>query len=319
METIADSRANGQEGIWFDLSRHFDAPRRLAFAAWTDPAHARRWFAPEGCEMTEGTADFREGGAWRCELTGEDGVGLSLEGEYLEIVPGRRIAFSYRGVEADGARTSGRRIEVTLTDEGAGCRLSLRMGPFAAPSDRDRYRFGWAATLGRLDDYLPAMMAAEPAPATEPVIRLVRSFAQPPARVWRAWADPGLLARWWAPEGFAATTHAFGFEEGGLWHFTLRGPDGIGYPNRIRFLAFDPPRRLAYRHEGEDEAEDAVFESEAVLAETRGGGARLTLTMRFASVEVRDNVARAYGTVEGGRRMLARLAALVEGRGGERA
>ncbi len=312
MDATTHRLSNGRAGNWFDLSRHFDAPRRLVFAAWSGIAHARHWFTPRGSEMTDGVADFREGGAWRMEITAEDGAAMRIEGEFLEIVPDRRIVVSYRGGEADPNLAVEPRIEATFTDEGTGTRLAMRMGPFAHPDDCSRHRFGWAATLAQLDAHLPVMIAAEPAPANEPVIRLVRSFAEPPARVWRAWSDPELLSRWWGPDGFATETHSLGFREGGHWHFTLRGPDGINYPNRIRFVAIDAPRRLSYHHQGEDETDDAMFESDVTLTETCDGGTRLILTMRFASVEVRDNVARAFGAIEGGRRSLARLAALLE-------
>lgn len=308
MQAFTDTRPRGQAGRWLELSRHLAAPRALVFAAWSEAAHLRRWCAPAGMTVTADGADFREGGAWHAEMTGETGETLRVEGEYLEIGPGRRIVHTHRMTGPDGVPGPWRRVELTLADEGEGTRLSLRMGPFAADGPRQRHRLGWTETLDGLDRYLPAMIAADPAPASEPVIRLLRLLPVPPARVWGAWSDPEALARWWPPEGFALATQSFDFREGGLWRFTLTGGDGIAYPNRIRFLALDAPRHAAYRHESEDAEDESVFQSAVTLAET-GGATRLTFTRRFASIEVRDNVARAFGAIESGQRALARLAA----------
>lgn len=318
MEATTESRTEDGAGHWLDLSRHFDAPRGLVFAAWSDGVHLRRWCAPAGFTVTDGAGDFREGGAWHAELTGDDGTVLRAEGDYLEIDPGRRIVHSHRWAATDaatdgvdGASGRERRLEVTLIDEGEGTRLGLRMGPFEERTKRDGHRAGWTETFDGLDAYLPEMIAAHPAPADEPVIRLVRVYPHPPARVWRAWADPGHIGHWWGPDGFTTTTHAFSFREEGGWHFTMHGPDGIDYPNRIRFVTVDEPRHLAYHHQGEDEADDSVFDTDVTLAAV-AGGTRLTLTMRFASVEVRNNVARTFGAIEGGQRTLARLGARLE-------
>ena len=36
------------------ITKVFDAPRELVWAAWTDPAHVARWFGPEGMEVPPG-------------------------------------------------------------------------------------------------------------------------------------------------------------------------------------------------------------------------------------------------------------------------
>jgi uncharacterized protein YndB with AHSA1/START domain len=36
------------EDLSFVITRHFDAPARLLFEAWSRPEHLRRWFGPVG-------------------------------------------------------------------------------------------------------------------------------------------------------------------------------------------------------------------------------------------------------------------------------
>ena len=56
-----------------------------------------------------------------------------------------------------------------------------------------------------------------------------------PEDVFAAMSDPERVARWWGPEGFRNTIHAFEFREGGQWRLTMHGPDGKDYPNESRF------------------------------------------------------------------------------------
>ncbi|MDB5861957.1 MAG: polyketide cyclase [Ramlibacter sp.] len=56
-----------------------------------------------------------------------------------------------------------------------------------------------------------------------------------PGRVFRAFAEPERLARWWGPNGFSSTFETFEFRPGGAWRFVLHGPDGTDYPNENVF------------------------------------------------------------------------------------
>jgi uncharacterized protein YndB with AHSA1/START domain len=159
---------------------------------------------------------------------------------------------------------------------------------------------------------MPTATAAFPeAPADDPVIRVSREVRASRDLVWSAWTDPSRVSQWWGPQGFSTTTHSHDLRPGGTWSFTMHGPDGTDYINRVVFEAVEPPARLAYNHYGPDDPEDAPhFRARVTFAET-AAGTLVTLTMRCASVAARDHLV-AFGAVEGGRDTLARFAALVE-------
>jgi uncharacterized protein YndB with AHSA1/START domain len=69
-----------------------------------------------------------------------------------------------------------------------------------------------------------------------------RLIDAPPARVFRAIAEPGRLARWWGPKGFSSTFETFEFRPGGAWRLVLHGPDGTDYPNENVFREISPER-----------------------------------------------------------------------------
>ena len=160
---------------------------------------------------------------------------------------------------------------------------------------------------------MPTATAGYPeAPADDPVIRIARQVAAPRDLVWSAWTDPSRVTHWWGPRGFRTTTHSHDLRPGGTWSFTMHGPDGTDYPNRVVFDAVEPPARLTYAHYGPEDPEDAPhFHARVTFAEA-GARTLITLTMRCATLAARDRLV-AFGAVEGGRDTLARFAALVEG------
>lgn len=67
-------------------------------------------------------------------------------------------------------------------------------------------------------------------------------------RVWAAFRDPVALAGWWGPAGFTNTFQEFDFRPGGVWRFTMHGPDGAAYAMDHRFLELREPERFVVRH-----------------------------------------------------------------------
>ena len=75
-----------------------------------------------------------------------------------------------------------------------------------------------------------------------------RLIDAPRERVFRAFADPKHLARWWGPNGFTSTFETFEFRPGGAWRFVMHGPDGTDYPNESVFLEVVAPERIVFEH-----------------------------------------------------------------------
>src|SRR5262245_64576765 len=78
--------------------------------------------------------------------------------------------------------------------------------------------------------------------------RTHRTVRHPPERVFDAFAQPEVLARWWGPGGFTSTFEVFEFRPGGRWKFVMHGPDGSNHPNESVFLELDGPSRLVVQH-----------------------------------------------------------------------
>lgn len=80
-----------------------------------------------------------------------------------------------------------------------------------------------------------------------------RLIDAPQARVFRAFAEPAHLARWWGPDGFTSTFDTFELRPGGAWRFVMHGPDGTDYPNESVFIEVEAPERVVFEHLSEDQ------------------------------------------------------------------
>jgi uncharacterized protein YndB with AHSA1/START domain len=130
--------------------------------------------------------------------------------------------------------------------------------------------------------------------------------------VFEACTEVQHLSRWWGPDGFTTTTRTFEFSEGGVWEFTMHGPDGTDYPNWIQWMEIRPPDVIVLRHgEGPDDPEQF---SSTFIFEERTDGTRVTLRSEFKTKALRDRAAEEYGAIEGANQTLDSLATYVAGR-----
>ena len=75
-----------------------------------------------------------------------------------------------------------------------------------------------------------------------------RLIDAPRERVYRAFAEPEHLARWWGPDGFTSTFEIFDLQPGGRWRFVMHGPDGTNYKNESVFAEVVPSERVVVEH-----------------------------------------------------------------------
>lgn len=52
-----------------------------------------------------------------------------------------------------------------------------------------------------------------------------RTFNVPKGRVWEAYSNPELLAKWWGPTGWTTQIKHMDFSDGGYWHYGMKCMD----------------------------------------------------------------------------------------------
>jgi uncharacterized protein YndB with AHSA1/START domain len=148
---------------------------------------------------------------------------------------------------------------------------------------------------------------AASAGTAEREIVLAREFDAPRELVWQAWTDPEHMPRWFGPNGFTTTILSMDVRPGGASRYTMHGPDGTDYPNRVVYQEVVRPERLVYLLDDDrDDGSDAFHVT--VTFEDVNGRTRLTQRMLFATAEQREGVV-SFGAVELGKQTLERLAA----------
>ncbi|WP_295716085.1 SRPBCC domain-containing protein [Mucilaginibacter sp.] len=76
-------------------------------------------------------------------------------------------------------------------------------------------------------------------------IHVVREFNAPIEKVWKAWTDPDLLQKWWGPKPWVAITKSMDFTVGGVWLYSMVGPDGQKHWSHVQFTAIENGSRFA--------------------------------------------------------------------------
>jgi uncharacterized protein YndB with AHSA1/START domain len=107
------------EHATFVVERVYDASPDRVFAAWSDPQAKARWF---GGSEGEFELDFRVGGWERHRGMLPDGHEYAYQGLFQDIVPGRRIVYTY-DMLLDGTRISVSVATAEFKPEGDGTRL----------------------------------------------------------------------------------------------------------------------------------------------------------------------------------------------------
>ena len=146
-----DNASAAPEAPTMEVTRVFDAPRRLVFEAWTRPEHLVRWWGPKGFTLPTCEVDFRVGGAYRMVMRAPDGTDHGFGGVYTEIVPPERIVFT---ALIDGSPERELVTTATFEERDGKTTLTVRQTAPASPDHARGQRQGWTEQLARLADFL---------------------------------------------------------------------------------------------------------------------------------------------------------------------
>jgi len=149
-------------------------------------------------------------------------------------------------------------------------------------------------------------MKAEQSIKTEKEMIFSRIVNAPQELVFDVWTIREHVEKWWGPDGFTTTSKKFELKPEGVWLFTMHGPDGIDYPNKIVFMEIDRPSKLVYRHSDDEGVEPIRFHSE-VTFEEENGKTLITMHMIMETAEMLTKVIEEYGAYEGAIQHLARM------------
>jgi len=155
------------------LARTFDAPRDAVFEAWTNANHLKRWWGPQGFEISVSAFDLRPGGAFHYRMSDPEGFEMWGKFVFRDISAPERLVFVNSFSDPEGRVTrapfDGHEhfpLEVlyiaTFEEADGRTKLTLRGGPIGATEEELRFfrsmhpsmQQGFGGTFDRLDAYL---------------------------------------------------------------------------------------------------------------------------------------------------------------------
>ena len=144
----------GQE-LLLELSHRYAAPRADVFDAWTNPEVLRRWWAAApGWDTPLAEVDAREGGSYRLSMRTDTGDVHTVAGEFTEIRPPERLAYTWaweEGPDAAMTRSEHTLVIIDFIEDGAGTLVKLTHSGFANEEIRGMHSQGWEAVLANLE------------------------------------------------------------------------------------------------------------------------------------------------------------------------
>lgn len=147
---------------------------------------------------------------------------------------------------------------------------------------------------------------------SQPTTTLKRTFAAPPAVVFRAWTEAAVLEKWFLPTGFTNALCEVDPRPGGQFRVHMRAPDGQIYPTAGRYLDVREPDRLVYLDTWDDDRADNVPVQVTIELRARDDATVMTMTSEYSSDAHRDKVV-SQGTADGWEMFFCNLDRLLAG------
>ena len=139
--------------LTLDTKRVLPAPPPVVFEAFRDPAKLAQWWGPAG--FTVPTVDFdpHAGGSYRIEMQPPEGDAFHLVGEFREVDPPVRLAYTFlwEPPDPDDVETV---VELSFRDLGESTETVLSQGTFKTEARLELHRDGWSDTFDRLEEFL---------------------------------------------------------------------------------------------------------------------------------------------------------------------
>jgi uncharacterized protein YndB with AHSA1/START domain len=199
------------------IDRHYPVAPEKVWRAWTDPQAIVHWWGPGGHDpVSRAELDVRVGGRFRIVFGGPRGTEHECAGIYKEVVPNRKLVFTWCWPNSTPERVS--QVTILFKAAGTGTDLQFRHEQFFDAAARDGHLRGWSETFVKLEQFLAGAW---------PSLTVSRDYRVAPDKVWRAWTDPRALGQWFRPDAsFSVPVAEADVRVGGRFHVRMINAKG---------------------------------------------------------------------------------------------
>jgi uncharacterized protein YndB with AHSA1/START domain len=141
------------DGLLLRMTRVLPAQRAQVYGAMSDPQELAKWWGPRGFTVPSVDFDPIVGGSYRIAMQPPEGNLFHLSGEFREVEPPSRLAYTFRWEPPD---PDDRETVATLSLEERRDETEVRLiqGEFSTEERRDLHEAGWTDCFERLEELL---------------------------------------------------------------------------------------------------------------------------------------------------------------------
>ena len=132
------------------FTRLLPAAAPIVFGAFIDANQLAEWWGPRGFTVPSLEFDPRVGELFRIEMQPPEGDRFHLAGEFREVDPPARLAFTFvwDPPDPDDLETL---VALSFRDLGGSTEVNLTQGPFTTEARCTLHRDGWTDSLDKLE------------------------------------------------------------------------------------------------------------------------------------------------------------------------
>ncbi len=145
-----DRRVAQSDALTLEISRVLAAVPSVVFGAFSDSSELVKWWGPQGFTIPSVDFEPRVGGRYRIEMQPPQGDPFSLIGEFREVEPPARLAYTFvwEDPDPDDVATL---VTLLFRDLGESTEVALTQGPFKTEARRALHRDGWTDSFDKLE------------------------------------------------------------------------------------------------------------------------------------------------------------------------
>jgi uncharacterized protein YndB with AHSA1/START domain len=139
--------------LTLEIKRVLAAAPSVVFGAFSAPDELAKWWGPKGFAAPSVQFDPVVGDSYRIEMQPPEGDPFHLTGEFREVDPPARLAytFAWEDPDPDDVETL---VELSFQDLGGSTEVVMTQGRFKTEARRELHRNGWTDSFEKLEQLI---------------------------------------------------------------------------------------------------------------------------------------------------------------------